>query len=293
MNRLHRLSLRTLLAAIGLLAITASPIALAQANQPARRIISGPDLPPNCVSSVLVKDVFFKTGSGAGQYVCTSASTWTQQSASGAAASVTMGGTGQTSLTLNNVLLGNGASAVQFVAPGTSGNVLTSNGTTWTSAAPTGSLTSQTLTPGTVDVVSNAVRAVTVSTFSWDTADLIALGAVATGELTIATAPAKTVIVNAYIKITLAEADAPTLTVSLGRTGASYIDYIVASDAKAAANTIYGNASGERGTNLTGYDLPSWTATTPILAQFVVGGTFSSDIGGSAGTIVIEHYTIP
>lgn len=46
------------------------------------------------------------------------------------------GGTGQTSLTSNNVLLGNGTSAVQFVAPGTSGNVLTSNGTTWTSATP-------------------------------------------------------------------------------------------------------------------------------------------------------------
>jgi len=41
------------------------------------------------------------------------------------------GGTGQTSLTANNVLLGNGTSAVQFVAPGSSGNVLTSNGTTW------------------------------------------------------------------------------------------------------------------------------------------------------------------
>ena len=45
------------------------------------------------------------------------------------------GGTGQSSLTANNVLLGNGTSAVQFVAPGTTGNVLTSNGTTWTSAA--------------------------------------------------------------------------------------------------------------------------------------------------------------
>lgn len=45
------------------------------------------------------------------------------------------GGTGATSLTLNNVILGNGTSAVQFVAPGTSGNVLTSNGTTWQSTA--------------------------------------------------------------------------------------------------------------------------------------------------------------
>jgi hypothetical protein len=45
------------------------------------------------------------------------------------------GGTGQNTLTLNNVILGNGTSAVQFVAPGTALNVLTSNGTTWTSAA--------------------------------------------------------------------------------------------------------------------------------------------------------------
>lgn len=49
------------------------------------------------------------------------------------------GGTGTNTLTANNVILGNGSSAVQFVAPGTSGNVLTSNGTTWTSAAPTAS----------------------------------------------------------------------------------------------------------------------------------------------------------
>lgn len=48
---------------------------------------------------------------------------------------VANGGTGATSLTANNVLLGNGTSAVQVVAPGTAGNVLTSNGTTWTSAA--------------------------------------------------------------------------------------------------------------------------------------------------------------
>lgn len=48
---------------------------------------------------------------------------------------VANGGTGATTLTANNVILGNGTSAVQFVAPGSSGNVLTSNGTTWASAA--------------------------------------------------------------------------------------------------------------------------------------------------------------
>lgn len=47
---------------------------------------------------------------------------------------VANGGTGAATLTANNVVLGNGTSAVQFVAPGTSGNALVSNGTTWASA---------------------------------------------------------------------------------------------------------------------------------------------------------------
>ena len=45
------------------------------------------------------------------------------------------GGTGASTLAANAVLLGNGTSALQTVAPSTSGNVLTSNGTTWASAA--------------------------------------------------------------------------------------------------------------------------------------------------------------
>lgn len=55
---------------------------------------------------------------------------------------VPQGGTNLTTLTANNVILGNGASAPTFVAPGTSGNVLQSNGTTWASATPaSGALT--------------------------------------------------------------------------------------------------------------------------------------------------------
>lgn len=49
---------------------------------------------------------------------------------------VAQGGTGATSLTANNVILGNDTNAVQFVAPGTSGNILTSNGSTWESTTP-------------------------------------------------------------------------------------------------------------------------------------------------------------
>jgi hypothetical protein len=64
------------------------------------------------------------------------------QNTTGTAANVTgtvavaNGGTGATSLTANNVILGNGTAAVQVVAPGTTGNVLTSNGTTWQSSTP-------------------------------------------------------------------------------------------------------------------------------------------------------------
>ena len=61
----------------------------------------------------------------------------------GSALPVGSGGTGATTLTANNVILGNGISAVAFVAPGSNGNVLTSNGTTWSSTTPAASGISQ------------------------------------------------------------------------------------------------------------------------------------------------------
>ena len=66
----------------------------------------------------------------------------------GSALPVASGGTSLATLTANNVILGNGASAPTFVAPSTSGNVLTSNGTTWSSTAPatSGTVTSVAMT---------------------------------------------------------------------------------------------------------------------------------------------------
>jgi hypothetical protein len=46
---------------------------------------------------------------------------------------VAQGGTGRAELTNNSVVVGAGTSAVNFIAPSTSGNVLTSNGTVWES----------------------------------------------------------------------------------------------------------------------------------------------------------------
>ena len=85
---------------------------------------------------------------------------------------VASGGTGATTLTANNVLLGNGTSAVQAVAPGTSGNVLTSNGTTWTSAPASGggtSLCGRTVT-GTCGVTALGYNAATAATSTGTTA---------------------------------------------------------------------------------------------------------------------------
>ena len=53
--------------------------------------------------------------------------------------SVSQGGVGANTLTVNNVLLGNGTSALQTVAPSTAGKILVSNGTTWTSNTIAGS----------------------------------------------------------------------------------------------------------------------------------------------------------
>ena len=94
----------------------------------------------------------------------------------GAALPVASGGTSLTTLTANNVMLGNGTSAPLFVAPSSSGNVLTSNGTTWASSTPA---TSGTVTS--VSVVSANGLAGTVATAT--TTPAITLSTSITGVL--------------------------------------------------------------------------------------------------------------
>ena len=122
---------------------------------------------------------------------------------------------------------------------------------------------------------------------AWTNADVTGLGSNLTGSIVIATLPAKTVVKNAYVVIGTAATNVVSLTVSVGRTGAAYIDYIKASSAMGAANTVYGAVVGDRGTNLTGYDLPSWTGTTAVYVQFVCNANLSTVLT-STGTIVLE-----
>ena len=108
-----------------------------------------------------------------------------------------------------------------------------------------------------------------INRYSWTNAMVTALGANLTGDISVAVIPAKVIVKNVFVVIDTACTGTATLTVAVGRTGAGYIDYIVASNAKAAANTVYGAVAGDRGTNLTGYDLASWTGTTTIYAHFI------------------------
>ena len=74
---------------------------------------------------------------------------------------VANGGTGAITIAANAVVLGNGTSAVQTVAPGTAGNVLTSNGTTWTSAGAPAPTTTQVLS------ATASASAGDVGTYAW------------------------------------------------------------------------------------------------------------------------------
>lgn len=149
-------------------------------------------------------------------------------------------------------------------------------------------LTTATMTATRQGVLGSAWHA-----YSWSNAQVTALGAVLSGNITAVTLPAKTVVENMYVVITGAAAGTTTLTVSCGRTSASYIDYIVASNAQAAANTVYGDASGERGTNLTGYDLPSYTGTTNVVCQFTSTGANLSAVTGSTGLVILKTALVP
>jgi hypothetical protein len=128
-----------------------------------------------------------------------------------------------------------------------------------------------------------------VGTFT--AAQVQALGAVTAGTLTIATLPAKTFVRNVFVKVTTVDLGGGSGTVSAGRTGATYVDYIAASAFVEFADIVLGDASAERGTNLTGYDLPSstaWTATTPVLIRFTSSGVNLADINVT-GTVVIDY----
>lgn len=132
------------------------------------------------------------------------------------ALAVSVGGTGLTTLTANNVILGNGTSDPTFVAPSTTGNVLTSNGTTWASSAPSFAR-----------IYSNSADLATVGS---DTSEqtLIPATAIASTFWSVG----KTIIVDGFIAIK--SSAAPTFTWKLKLGSTALLTY---ADAPAAADT--------------------------------------------------------
>jgi hypothetical protein len=154
---------------------------------------------------------------------------------------------------------------------------------------PASSLT----TGGTMTVGSTAIARSVYSKYSWTNAMIVALGASLTGDITIATLPAKTVVRNVNVVIDTVCAGTTTLTISVGYTAAAYSDYLFLVSLQGTANTVYGDESGERQAGLNGYNMPSYTGTTPIIAHFISTVSNLSAVTNCTGTIYLETATLP
>lgn len=135
----------------------------------------------------------------------------------------------------------------------------------------------------------------TTSSFAWTNAMVVALGAATAGDITVATLPAKTQVLDALLVITGTAAGTTTLTVSCGDAngGTPFTDYIGVSDAKAAANTVYGDTAGERGASMTGYYLPSYTTTKLVTCHFISTGANLDQVTGSTGRVILTTRLLP
>jgi len=135
---------------------------------------------------------------------------------------------------------------------------------------------------------------ITRFTYTWTNADIVALGAVLDSNIVITTLPAKARISTAHMVLTGSAAGPTTLTASVGRVAAGYIDLLTAGNMKAAAPTRYGDASAEVGASMTtnGY-LTSWTATSDFRIRFLATGTNLDTTTGCSGYVVIDYHVYP
>jgi hypothetical protein len=128
--------------------------------------------------------------------------------------------------------------------------------------------------------------------YSWTNAMVAGLSGTA-NTLTVCTIPAKSIVKRAWLNVLTAGGGVTTLTVSLGRVATDYIDYVVASNAKAQA--IYGDATAEIGTGLADLlgDLPSLTTTTDIKIRFDASSDNLSTVTTSTGEVILEITQLP
>lgn len=160
-------------------------------------------------------------------------------------------------------------------------------------------LTSSTATP---TIVAEA-RTVTHS-YAWTNAMVVALGAVLTGDIPMVTLPAKTQVERALVVIDTAAGGPTTLTVSCGdaTVGTPFVNYILPGDAKAAANTVYGDAITGAETGASLFDatakwvkgfLPSYTTTTLVTCHFIATVANLNATTTSTGRLILQTTLLP
>lgn len=154
-------------------------------------------------------------------------------------------------------------------------------------------ITSGALTAGTMTYSKNSLVQSAIHRFDWTNAMIVALGAALTGDITICTLPAKTVVQRVWSVLTGQAAGPTTLTMSIGYTAATYVDYLIAASIKQAVNTIIGAVAGDLGTKLVGYDVPSVASTTALKAHFIATVSTLDQTTSSTGQIYIETITLP
>jgi len=126
----------------------------------------------------------------------------------------------------------------------------------------------------------------------WTNAEIVAAGTGGTSaNIAVGTLPANSRPVAIYlINDTQATFAAGTLTASVGVVGTAYTDWLAASNVKATAATIYGNAAAEKGSE---FGSLYYTTAKSIYLQFAGGAGDLKDVTTCTGTVRIEYVTYP
>jgi hypothetical protein len=203
------------------------------------------------------------------------------------------GGTGLTTLTANSVLLGNGVSTVQLVAPGTSGNVLYSNGTTWISSTGAHTLGNTSIALGaTVTSVGNLTltNATISSVASTFPNSFLTNSAVTIGNTSVSLGGTATTVGNLTLtNVTISSVSTP-ITVAEGGTGVATLTGIVkASGTSAFAAATAGTDYVAPATATTFTATQTFNGSSSTLAEVLINAAETTTVSATAATGTINY----
>lgn len=129
--------------------------------------------------------------------------------------------------------------------------------------------------------------------YSYTNAQIVAAGSgVGPLNVSIGTLPAKSVVTKTHLVVDgQATFAAGNLTGAVGGTATAYVDLIVASDLKAAAGVIYGDAAAEKGATNLGHLYSA--AAKPLTLQILASAGNLADVTGASGTVFVEYVVYP